>query len=128
MKAKAEPAKTILMIDDDKDMCQLLVNFLKRKSYEADQAFSGKEGLEKLAKQHYDVVLLDYRLGDTDGLQMMPKIKQKRPRAIIIVVTGYSDIKLAVQVIKGGAFDYITKPLMPEELLKTIQKALEEMA
>ncbi len=116
----------ILIIDDDVDMCQLLCNFLKRKGYDAQAASSGKKGLEELKTNHYDILLCDYRLGDMDGKQVLEQVKSISPSLPVIMVTGYSDIKMAVEIMRLGAFDYITKPLMPEELLKVIQKALEE--
>lgn len=108
------------------DMCQLLCNFLKRKGYEANAASSGKKGLEELKTNQYDLLLCDYRLGDMDGKQVLEQVKSINPSLPVIMVTGYSDIKLAVEIMRLGAFDYITKPLMPEEMLKVIQKALEE--
>jgi two-component system response regulator HydG len=116
----------ILIIDDDVDMCQLLCNFLKRKGYEAQSASSGKKGLEELKTNQYDLLLCDYRLGDMDGKQVLEQVKSINPALPVIMVTGYSDIKLAVEIMRLGAFDYITKPLMPEEMLKVIQKALDD--
>jgi two-component system response regulator HydG len=116
----------ILIIDDDVDMCQLLCNFLKRKGYDANSAASGKKGLEELKNNHYDLLLCDYRLGDMDGKQVLEQVKSIKASLPVIMVTGYSDIKLAVEIMRLGAFDYITKPLMPEEMLKVIQKALEQ--
>jgi len=81
--------------------------------------------MEYLANETYDLVLCDYRLEDTDGREMLIKIKESYPRTGVIIITGYSDIKLAVELIKLGAYDYITKPLYPDEILNTINKAIE---
>jgi two-component system response regulator HydG len=81
--------------------------------------------MEYLANENYDLVLCDYRLEDTDGKEMLIKIKEKYPGTGVIIITGYSDIKLAVELIKLGAYDYITKPLYPDEILNTINKAIE---
>ena len=117
--------KRILIIDDDMDMCNLLGRFLQRKGFETDSAFTGNKGISKFRDESFDLVLCDFRLGDKEGREVLKKIKEINPRAIVIIITGYSDIKTAVEVIKHGAFDYITKPLIPEEVLSVINKALE---
>jgi two-component system response regulator HydG len=114
----------ILIIDDDLDMCRLLDRFLTRNNFDVKFAHSGKKALEELEKNTPDVILCDFRLEDTDGKDLLIQIKEKTPRVPVIIITGYSDIKVAVEVIKHGAFDYITKPLFPEEILVTIKKAI----
>ena len=81
--------------------------------------------MEQLKKEEFDLVLCDFRLEDTDGRQMLVNIKTNYPKTGVIIITGYSDIKMAVELIKMGAYDYITKPLYPDEILNTITKALE---
>ena len=103
--------KKILIIDDDFDMCALLSRFLNKKGYETEVAHNGSKGLAKFNEVHFDIVLCDFRLGDKDGKDVLLKIKEAKPKTIVIIITGYSDIKTAVDVIKLGAFDYITKPL-----------------
>ncbi len=116
--------KRILIIDDDPDMCILLGKFLAKKGYEAEAAHSAGKGIAKFQEGKYDIVLCDYRLGDKDGKDVLQKIKEINPQTIVIIITGYSDIKTAVDVIKLGAFDYITKPLIPDEVVNVIEKAL----
>jgi two-component system, NtrC family, response regulator HydG len=116
--------KKILIIDDDFDMCALLSRFLNKKGYETEVAHNGAKGLAKFNEFHFDIVLCDYRLGDKDGKDVLMKIKEAKPRTIVIIITGYSDIKTAVDVIKMGAFDYITKPLIPDEVINVIEKAV----
>ncbi len=115
----------ILIIDDDADMCKLLSRFLTKNGYEVECAYSGKKGLEAIDTQLPDVILCDFRLQDTDGKTLLLKIKEKQPEMPVIIITGYSDVKMAVDVMKHGAFDYVTKPLFPEEILQTIQKAID---
>ncbi len=114
----------ILIIDDDVDMCRLLGRFLNKNGYETAVAHSGKKGLEAMEIQVPDAVLCDFRLQDTDGKTLLLKIKEKFPAMPVIIITGYSDVKMAVDVMKHGAFDYVTKPLFPEEILLTIKKAI----
>ena len=116
--------KRILIIDDDLDMCVLLSRFLNKKGYDTDVAHSASKGIAKITEGVYDIVLCDFRLGDKDGKDVLVKIKELNPETIVIIITGYSDIKTAVDVIKLGAFDYITKPLIPDEVLNVIEKAL----
>ncbi len=120
--------KRILLIDDDMDMCTLLGRFLQRKGFETDAAYSGNKGIAKFKEQHFDVVLCDFRLGDKEGREVLKEIKEINPHAVVIIITGYSDIKIAVDVIKHGAFDYITKPLIPEEVVNVINKSLLDPA
>lgn len=115
----------ILIIDDDRDMCLLLKRFLTRHQFEVLEAYSGKKALELLENVQPDLVMCDFRLEDMEGNVLLGKIKEKYPPVPVIIITGYSDIKIAVEVMKMGAYDYITKPLFPDEILVTIKKALE---
>jgi two-component system response regulator HydG len=116
----------ILIIDDDTDICQLLERFLKRKGHETSYFTSGKKALVHLKDNTYDIVFCDFRLPDTDGKELLINIKELNPKTQVIIITGYSDVKIAVDVIKSGAFDYITKPLLPEEILMLVDKALNQ--
>lgn len=117
--------RRILIIDDDLDMCTLLSSFLRRRGFETEIAYAGNSGINKFKEKPFDIVLCDFRLGDKEGTQVLKEIKAIQPSAIVIIITGYSDIKTAVDIIKQGAFDYITKPLIPDEVLTVINKALE---
>ncbi|HZF64068.1 MAG TPA: sigma-54 dependent transcriptional regulator [Chitinophagaceae bacterium] len=118
----------ILIIDDDRDMCLLLKRFLSRHGFEVLEAYSGKKALELLEDVEPSLVMCDFRLEDMEGNVLLGKIKDKYPHLPVIIITGYSDIKIAVEVMKMGAYDYITKPLFPDEILVTIRKALEASA
>ena len=119
--------KRILVIDDDTDICILLDRFLTKNGYEVDTAHSGSKGIEKFMAGSFDVVLCDFRLGDKkDGKDILIELKLHKPSTIVLIITGYSDIKTAVDVIKAGAHDYITKPLIPDEVLTVLSKALNE--
>src|SRR5687767_6289275 len=115
----------ILIIDDDRDMCLLLKRFLTRHGFEVLEAYNGKKALEILDETEPSLVMCDFRLEDMEGNVLLGKIKEKYPQLPVIIITGYSDIKIAVEVMKMGAYDYITKPLFPDEILVTIKKALE---
>ena len=118
--------KRILVIDDDLDMCTLLQKFLTRSGYEVEVAYSGNKGIAKFKESIYDIVLCDYRLGDKAGKDILLEVKAHAANTIFIIITGYSDIKTAVEVIKAGAYDYISKPLIPEEIIKVLHAALQQ--
>jgi two-component system, NtrC family, response regulator HydG len=118
--------KKILVIDDDRDMCLLLHRFLTRKNYSVTEMYNGKKALEYIDTEQVDLIICDLRLEDMDGITLLTKIRAKNSSIPFIVITGYSDIKTSVNAIKLGAFDYVTKPLLPDEILITIQQALSE--
>jgi two-component system, NtrC family, response regulator HydG len=117
--------KKILVIDDDRDICLLLNRFLTRRGYEVIEMYTGKKALVWLDSNQPNLVMCDYRLGDMDAMEMLTSIKNKYSDVPVIIITGYSDMRTAVKVMKMGAYDYITKPLLPDEIMHTIQLAIE---
>src|SRR6201996_8076548 len=117
--------KKILIIDDEVNVSLLLSKFLTRNGFDVTTAATGTGGMELLKTIGFDLVLCDFRLEDTDGREMLKNIKSQYPKTGVIIIPGYSDIKMAVELIKMGAYDYITKPLYPDEILNTINKAFE---
>ncbi len=115
----------ILVIDDDRDTCLMLNRFLTRQGFEVHEAYQGKKALEMIESISPDLVMTDFRLGDMDGSEVVTKIKEKYYHIPVLVITAYSDIKTAVEIMKMGAYDYITKPLFPDEIVVTIRKALD---
>lgn len=120
--------KRVLIIDDDIDICTLLSRFLAKEGYETEVAYTGNKGVAKFKEGTFDIVLCDYRLGDKEGRDVLAEIKERSPNTIVLIITGYSDIKTAVEVIKLGAFDYITKPLIPAEVLNVLNAASKNQA
>lgn len=117
--------KKVLVIDDDTFMCDLLVNHLKQSGFDAKGTYTGNNGIKLVEKNSFDIVLCDYRLPNTDGYQILQQIKSKKPLIPVIIMTAYAEVRMAVKLIKSGAFDYVTKPVQPEEILRLINKALE---
>jgi two-component system, NtrC family, response regulator HydG len=115
---------TILIIDDDADICYLLKKFLVKHGYEVLESLRANKALDILSQVKVDVVLCDYRLGDTDGKTMIGKIRQIQ-WVPVIIITGHNDLKIAVETMKVGAFDFVLKPLIPEEILRTVKAALD---
>jgi DNA-binding NarL/FixJ family response regulator len=115
----------ILIVDDDRGLQSLLSDVLKLEGYEVIVAGKGREGLEKIRTHLPDLILLDIRLPKMDGIKVLEEIKKIDKNLIVIMLTGYGDIKDAVQAMKLGAFDYITKPFKNEEIVVNIKKALQ---
>src|SRR6187402_517499 len=116
----------ILVIDDDKDICLTLSKFLTKNNYMVEVAHKGEEGLQTLRNNNFDLILCDYRLPDYTGVELLQKIKVLSPGVAIIIITGYSDVRTAVETFRFGANDYVTKPLFPDELLVTIKETLQK--
>lgn len=116
----------ILLIEDDKTFSRILEGFLGKNRFSVETAQDGKSGLRKFHEDHFDLVLLDYRLPDVTGLEMLPSFKKHAPSVPVIIMTSFSDIRTAVKAIKSGAFEYITKPVNPDELLLVMKNALEK--
>lgn len=116
----------ILIIEDDVSFCLMIKTFLTKKGFEVYTAFTFKEAEVLLNEQKIDLVLTDVRLPDSDGIEILQYIKKTDPTIQVILMTGYTDIKTAVNVMKLGAFDYIAKPVNSDEILYTINKALQK--
>ncbi|MEM9855737.1 MAG: sigma-54 dependent transcriptional regulator [Bacteroidota bacterium] len=114
----------VLIIDDDQDICRLLVRFLNKNGFETESAINGDEALKLLKENSYDLVLSDYKLPDANGVELLRKIKILNSDTAVIIITGYSDIKIAVEALRYGAFDYVTKPLYPDEILLKVKEAI----
>ena len=119
-------SKKILIIDDDVDLCTLLARFLTKKGYDTEVSHSGSKGIARFAESGFDAVICDYRLGDMKGSEVLAALRQQEPSVKVLMITGYSDIKTAVEVVKLGAFDYIVKPLIPDEVLNVLRKAIDQ--
>jgi two-component system response regulator HydG len=119
------PKGKILIIDDDVDICTLLKRYLERQDYTVLTAFKGADGVKLALDEDVDIVLTDFRLPDKDGFEILKEIKYKKRELPIIIITGYSDVSQAVKSIRLGAFEYVTKPIYPEEILSKIEEALK---
>ena len=117
--------KSVLVIDDDPLIRKTLSSYLSEKGFEALVAEDGEEGLQKYEERIPDLVILDIRLPDVDGLEVLGRIREKNPNASIIIMTAYDDMKTTIEAIKLGAFEYLVKPLDYVELDLTIDKAFQ---
>lgn len=115
----------ILILDDEEALRAIIAQRLRRKGYEIMEAGTAEEGLSLLEETIIDAVLLDIKLPDGDGLLLLPKIKQLQPDLQVVMLTGNGSIESAIEAMKLGAYDYLTKPCNLSELDITLQKALE---
>lgn len=120
------PGERILIIEDDALVQRTLRDILKYRDYAVETAGCGEDGLDKLRKDLFDVVLLDIKLPDRDGTEILKDIKALRPETIVIMVTGYPTMDTVKASIRLGALDYLPKPIYPEKLNAVIEKALQE--
>jgi two-component system, NtrC family, response regulator AtoC len=115
----------ILVIDDDPNFSKLLHYNLVKEGYTADVASSGHEALDKIASDTYNILLVDYRLPDMTGLDLLKNVRESGAETPVIMITGHADVQLAIDAMKQGAYDFITKPLKIDELIITVRNALE---
>jgi len=116
----------ILVIDDDPaigDSCRLI---LRRSGHEVEVVQSGSQGLARLSSVSFDLVLLDLRMPDMDGMTLLQHIREQDPRALVIVISGYGSVETAVEAMKLGAFDFVAKPFTPDELRRAVDRAQEQ--
>ena len=116
----------ILVVDDEPRMFPRLDIFLSGAGYEIHMSNRGKDAVERLAKNHFDVVLLDIVMPDMDGHQVMHHINNRDPETIVIVMTGHASTESAIDALRSGAYDYLKKPFEHQELLRTVQNALQQ--
>lgn len=116
--------QSILIVDDDRDICLILSRFLTKNGFTVNSAYTAEEGLRLLRQNTYDLALCDFKLPDFTGIELLQKIKVINARIAVIIITGYADIKTALETFRYGANDYITKPLFPDELLASIKDVI----
>lgn len=117
---------SILIIEDDLTLSLMLKTWLSKKGFTVSVSINVSDAKKKITEVQPTIILLDLRLPDDDGLSMLRWVKKKYSDIIVIMMTGYADIATVVESIKAGAYDYIAKPLNPEELLNKINKALSQ--
>ncbi|MCE0484679.1 MAG: sigma-54 dependent transcriptional regulator [Methylacidiphilales bacterium] len=120
------PKPLIGIIDDEKNIQATLASILERRGYATASAFTGRQGQQMITEQNPDVLLLDLGLPDNEGLDLLQTIRRDHPSLPVIVVTAHDSLNNAIASIKVGAFHFISKPYVPEELLSLVAKALEQ--
>jgi DNA-binding NtrC family response regulator len=123
-----QPKLRILVVDDDPDILTLLRHRLEQLGYAVSTAANGPEALRRIASEPPALVLLDLKLPRVSGLEVLKQIKQSSPECMVIVMTAYATVEKAVEAMKEGAYDFLTKPLTPGHLELVVQKTFEREA
>ncbi|MCK5837679.1 MAG: response regulator [Desulfobacula sp.] len=120
---KEEKIINVLLVDDEKGYINVLANRLSKRSINATKAFSGAEAIQILRKNDFDVVVLDLKMEDMDGIEVLKIMKKMAPEMPVIFLTGHGSQEAAKEGISFGAFDYLTKPCELSELIEKIKEA-----
>ncbi|MDD1769116.1 MAG: response regulator [Methanomassiliicoccales archaeon] len=115
----------VLIIDDEEGIREILTDILKARDFDVTSAGTGEQGLKEVSESHFNVVILDIRLPDMTGIQILEKIEQLSPDTQVILVTAYASVDTAVEAVRKKAYDYIAKPFKIEKLVASIEAALE---
>ncbi|HVX15668.1 MAG TPA: sigma-54 dependent transcriptional regulator [Pirellulales bacterium] len=117
---------SILLVDDDRHLLESMADWLRQQGYQVDTANSYASSITAIDRKPYDLVLADVRLGDGDGFDVLEHCRRQRPQSIVILITGYGTVETAIEAIRAGAFDLLTKPLIDEELHVSIERAFSQ--
>ena len=120
---KNNSSKKILIVDDETEMRIALETTLKREGYDLTLAENGKQALERLNENTFDLLLTDVKMPKMNGIELLKILKQQSPKTAAIMMTAYGDIDNAVETMKAGAFDYLLKPFSAEILVATVNRA-----
>ena len=116
----------LLIVDDDPVAIDLLREVLSKEGYQVSVGMSGEEAIARGADSLFDIIITDVRMGETDGVEVLRFFKRTSPETIVIMVTAFGSIDTAIEAIREGAFDYISKPFKLEEIKITVKRALAQ--
>ena len=119
------PQGRILVVDDDHLMREFLDETLRRADYSVDLASTGDEALERIKSKEYDVILSDIRMPKKSGMELLKAVRENSPQSKIMLMTAYGTIENAVEAMKLGAFDYVTKPFSADDIELKMKRAVE---
>ena len=117
---------SLLLVDDDRHVLESMADWLRDQGYKLDVAGNYADAVSAVDRKNYDLVLADIRLADRDGFELLAYCREKHPGVLVILLTGYGTVETAVEAIRAGATDFLTKPLIDEELEMAIQRALNQ--
>ncbi len=115
----------IMVVEDEQSIRDIISEFLTEAGYSVTIAVDGIDALEKIAFEQYDLYVLDIYMPRMDGLELILKIKEIQPLAVVVVTTGFSSVDVAIKAIRAGAYHYLTKPIQSEELIKVVRAGLK---
>jgi DNA-binding NtrC family response regulator len=116
----------LLIVDDELSVRDSLSKWFREEGYDTGTAEGANEALTRLAEQRWDLALVDIKMRGTDGIELQRKLREVDPQLITIIMTGYASVETAVEAMKNGAYDYLTKPLDPDDVSQKVKKALTE--
>ncbi len=122
-----ERARDVLVVDDDRDLADTLAQLLQLEGYTVEAAYSAEAAIETVKRHPVAVALVDIRLGQGNGVELIRQLQAYRPEVVVIMMTAYASIDTAVQAIQEGAYDYLCKPFFTEDLLTTLQRCFERI-
>ena len=126
MSNKTASKESILLVDDDRHLLQSMGGWLADQGYEVCLATDRRSAAEQLSSNHVDLMLLDLRLGGDDGFDVLRDCKKNHPKVVVLLMTGYATVDTGIEAVRAGAFDLLTKPLIDEEILIAIERALSQ--
>ncbi len=115
-------SKKILIVDDEQNIRKTLKQCLANEGYGIDIAVNGKEGLEKIKDDNYDLVLLDIKMPGLNGMEVLNRLRERKDNTNVVMMTAYGTVERAVEAMKLGAIDFLSKPFTPEEIRKLVKK------
>jgi len=118
---------SILVVDDDQEMCELLIDLLREENYQCESLQSGEAALDLLKNKEMDLLISDLRMQGLSGLDLLQQAKAIRPQQAMIIIMAFGSVETAIEAMKRGAVDYIIKPFKSEHLLLVAQKAFERI-
>ena len=113
----------VLVVDDEPVINESCRRVLADEGYEVDTTESGREGLDRAARQHFDLVITDLRMPDLDGMELVRSLRRQRPNTAVVIITGYGTVPSAVEAMRLGVAEYIEKPFTPDELAQAVGRA-----
>ncbi len=118
----------LLIVEDEETLCESLRRVLLREGYAVDTFNSAEEALEVFENGAYDLIITDIILPGITGIELLKRIKERLPEQIVIIMTAYASLETAVEALRTGAYDYVVKPVMHEEIKQIVKNALTQLA
>jgi PAS domain S-box-containing protein len=124
--ARDPRSSRLLVVDDEENVLLTIAAILSQRGYQVETASSGQEAIDRIAKEPFDLVLTDLSMKEVDGIEVVGAVREHQPDTVAIMLTGYASLDSAIEAIRRGAYDYLTKPTNIEEMIQTVERGLEK--